>query len=112
MSVTLVAGDANIGERARRVRHTIATRLIRDVCYIAATTFMTCTTYEPFRHCTCKISYYVIISFEIVVEYVDTFGSVDLNFEHYIVTTKTLINFCVIGPKLFLKRLSSGIPYR
>ena len=112
MFVTLVAGDANIGERARRVRDTIAKRLIKDVCYIAATTFMTCTTYEPFRHCTCKISYHVIIRFDIVVEYVDTFGSVDLTFEHYIVTPKSLINFYVIGPKVFLKRLSSGIPYR
>jgi len=68
MSVTFVAGDANVGERARRARHTIATNLVTDMCYIKPTTFMTCLTYVSFSHCTNELCYHVIMSFDIVVE--------------------------------------------
>jgi len=67
MSVTSVAGDAIVGEPARRPRHTVAASLITDVCYITPTTFMACITYILFSNCTCKVSYHVIVSFDIVV---------------------------------------------
>jgi len=35
MSVTFFALDANVGERALRARHTIATSLVTDVLYHA-----------------------------------------------------------------------------
>ena len=68
MSVTLVAGDANVGECARRDRHTIAASLVTDMCYITPTAFMTCITYLLFSHWACKVSYHVTVSFDIVVE--------------------------------------------
>jgi len=55
MSVTFVAGDANVREHTRRARHTVAASLVTDVCYITPTTFMTCITYVLFRHCTSKV---------------------------------------------------------
>ena len=67
MSVTIVAVDASVGEHARRARLTIATSLVTDMCYVTQT-FMACFTYISFSHCSCKISYYVIMSFDIVVE--------------------------------------------
>ena len=68
MSVTFVAGDANVGERARRARHTVATYLVTDVCYITPTTFMACITYVLYSHCTSEVSYHVIMSFDIAEE--------------------------------------------
>ena len=35
MSVTSVAGDAGVGERARRARHTVASSLRTDLLYLA-----------------------------------------------------------------------------
>jgi len=40
--VIFVAGETNVGERARGVGNAIATHLVTDVCYITLTTFMTC----------------------------------------------------------------------
>jgi len=68
MSVTFVAVGANVGERARRASHTVATCLVTYMCYITPTTFMACSTYVSFSHCTCKVSYHVIMSFDLVVE--------------------------------------------
>jgi len=68
VSVASVAPDANDGECARRACHTVATRLVTDMFYITPTTFITCIKYEPFRHCISKVSYHVIISFDIVLE--------------------------------------------
>jgi len=68
MSVASVAGDANVVVCARRACHTVGTRLVTDMCYIAPTTFMTCIIYVHFSHCACKVSYHMIMSFHIVVE--------------------------------------------
>jgi len=68
VSVTFVAGDANVGELARRAPHTVATTLVTDVCYITPTAFMTCIKYVLFRHSPCKVRYHVIMSFDIIVE--------------------------------------------
>ena len=40
MPVTFVAGDTNVGERARSDRHRVAAILVTGVCYTASTTFM------------------------------------------------------------------------
>jgi len=50
------------------------------------------------------------MSFDVVVDWCDSFGSVDLTFEHYIVTTETLINNYLIFPKMFLETVKSGNP--
>ena len=39
MSVTFVAGESNVEERARRAGNAIAARLVTDVCYITPITF-------------------------------------------------------------------------
>jgi len=44
MSVTIVAVDASVGERALRARLTIATSLATDMCYVTPTNFMACFT--------------------------------------------------------------------
>ena len=38
MTVTFIARETNVGERAQRAGHTIATRLVTDVCYFTITT--------------------------------------------------------------------------
>jgi len=45
----------------------------------------------------------MIMSFDIVVEKVDMFGSVNLIFELYGIKDKTLIHNHLIVPKMFLK---------
>ena len=40
MPVTHVAGETNVGERARRAGYAVATCLVTDVCYITATAFV------------------------------------------------------------------------
>jgi len=71
---------------------------------------MACTTYVHFRHCTSEVSYLVIMSFDIVVDYVKTFGRVDLTCEHYVFTTKTLIHNYLIVPKMFFETVKFGDP--
>jgi len=51
---------------------------------------MTCITYVSFSHCTCNVSYHVIMSFDTVVEEGKMLGRVDLPFENYVVPPKTL----------------------
>jgi len=68
MPVSFVAGETSAGEHARKARHTVVTRLVTDMCYIAPNTFVACITYVSYIHCTCKVSYYVITSFDFVVE--------------------------------------------
>jgi len=43
------------------------------------------------------------MSFDIVLLYVDTFGSVDLTFEHYVVRVQTMIDRYLLIPKMFLE---------
>ena len=50
MSFTFVARETNFSERERRFRHTVATRLVKDVCYITPKTFMRRIKYVRFRH--------------------------------------------------------------
>jgi len=52
----------------------------------------------------------MIMSFDIIIELVKMLGRVDLTFEHYIVTTKTLINKYLIVPKMFLETDEFGDP--
>jgi len=66
ISVTFVAGETNVGERARKARHAIV-HVWSQTCYITPTTFMACVTYILFRHCTSKVNYHMM-SFDIVVE--------------------------------------------
>jgi len=71
---------------------------------------MACFTYVPFSHCTCKIGYHVIVSFDIVVEEVKMFGRVDLPFVHYIITPETLIHNYLIVTKMILETVKFGDP--
>ena len=52
MSVTFVAGDAKVVERARRAVHEVAECLVTDVCYFTPTTFVARPTDVPFYQST------------------------------------------------------------
>ena len=110
MSFTFFTGVANLGKCAWWASHTIATILVTDMCHITPTTFMACFTYVPCSHCTCKVSYHMIISFDIVVEWVKMFGRVDLPFVHYVVTPESFIHNYLIVAKMFLTSLKFGDP--
>ena len=92
MYVTFVAGETSVGERARRTGHAIAASLVTDVCYINPTTFVARLTDVSSCHSSRYVRDYVIMSIDIIIEYVKTFRRVNLTFEHYIVTTETSIN--------------------
>ena len=108
MSVTFVAGETNFGEHTWRARHTIAARLVTD-CFITLTTFMTSIKDVSPCHSTRYVCDHKIMSFDIAVEYVETFGRVDVTFEYYIITTKTLINYLVVS-KMFLENFKFWDP--
>ena len=92
MPVTFGAGVANMRERARRSDHAVATRLVAGVRDITYTRFIARFTHVPSSHDTCQICYYVIMSFDIVMEQINSFRSVDLPFKQYVFTVQTVID--------------------
>ena len=103
MPIAFVAGDSNVGDRARRAGHAVATLLVADVRDVTSTCFV-----PPFprvlsSHGTCKICDRVIMYFDIMVQYIKSFSAVYLPFKHDVVTVQTVIDNYLILPKVFLK---------
>ena len=71
---------------------------------------MTFIIYVLFSHCTSEVSYYVIMSFDIVVEKVKMCGRVDLPFVHYVATPESLLHNYLVVAKMFLKTVNFGEP--
>jgi len=71
--MAVVAGDSNLCEYARRTDHAIATRLVADVRFVAFTRIAASFTHVIFRHGTGKFRYDVIMLFDLVVLYIETF---------------------------------------
>ena len=103
-----VAGDSNLSECARRTDHAIATRLVADVRVVAFTRLAAIFTHVLFRHGTGKIRYDVIILFDLVVKYIESFRGVYLSFEHYIFTPQTAVEEYPTLPKVFLESHQFG----
>jgi len=74
MPVTFGAGLANMGERARRTGHAVATRLVAGVSDVTCTLFVAPFQHELSSHGTCKICDYVIMTFDIVIQYIKSFS--------------------------------------
>ena len=80
---------------------------MRDVaCTRLAATF----THVLFHHGTGKFRYDVIILFDLVLKYIESFRSVYLSFEHYIFTAQTAVDDYLILPKVFLETDQFGNP--
>lgn len=71
--MAVVAGDSNLRECARRTDHAIATRLVADVRDVAFTRLAASFTHVLFRHGTGKFRCDVIMSFDLVVKYIESF---------------------------------------
>ena len=72
--MVVVAGDWNLRECARWTDHAIATLLVADVGVVAFTSLAASFTSVLFRHGTVKIRYDVIMSFDLLVKYIESFG--------------------------------------
>ena len=103
MPVTFGTGVVNVGERPLGAGHAVATHLIAGVHDVTSTRFVARFTHIPSSHGTCKISDYVIMSFDIVIEQINSFHRVDLLFEHYVFTAQTVIDNYLVLPKIFLE---------
>ena len=67
MPIAVVAGDSNVGERARRAGHAIAKRLITDVRDFTCKRFVARFTIVLLSHCRNTFSDHVIVSFDVNV---------------------------------------------
>jgi len=101
--ISVIAGDSNLRECAWKTDHAIATRLVADVRDEAFTRLTASFTHVLFRHGTGKFRYDVIISFDLVVKYIESFRGVYRSFEHYVFTAKTAVDDYLILPKVFLE---------
>ena len=101
--MTVVAWDSILRECARRTDHAIATRLVADVRDVAFTRLAASFTHVIFDHGTGKFRYDVIMSFDLVVKYIESFRGVYPSFEHYIFTALTALDDDLILPKVFLE---------
>jgi hypothetical protein len=103
MSITFGAGDSAVGEGARGARHTIAIRLVTHVRNVSTTPFVTCFTHVPSSHGSLQFYDHMIVSFDIIVEDMNSLRGVDLPFKHYVFIRQALIDSYLILPKLFLE---------
>ena len=71
--MAVVAGDSNLRECARRNDHAIATRLVADVRDITFTRLAASFKHVLFRHGTGKFRYDVIMLFDLVIKYIESF---------------------------------------
>jgi len=108
--MAVVAGDSNLRECARQTDHAFATRLVADVRNVAFTRLATSFTHVLFRHGTGKFRYDVIMSFDLVVKYIECFRGVYLSFEHYSFTAQTAVHDYFVLPKIFLESDLFGDP--
>ena len=63
-----------------------------------------------FRHGISKVRYDVIMSFDLVVKYIESFRGVYPSFEHYVFTGQTAVDNYLILPKCSRNLTNSGIP--
>jgi len=110
MSITVVAGDSNVGERARRAGHEVATRLVADVRDVSCTCFVAPFTHVLSIHGTGKVNDHVIMSFDIIVLYIKSFSGVYLHFKHDFITVQTVVENYLILSKVFLETNDFGEP--
>ena len=92
ISVTNGAGDSDVGEGARWPSHTVATRLVADVCDITCTRLVTRFTHKLFRHRARHIHDHVIVPFDIIIGRINSLRVVDLPFEQYVFTGQAFID--------------------
>ena len=71
--MAVVAGDSNLRECARRTDHAIASRLVADVRDVAFTRLAASFTHVLFRHGTGKVRYDVIMLFDLIIKYIESF---------------------------------------
>ena len=62
VSITIAAGDSDVGERQRRDNHGIVTRLVTNVCDVTCTYFVA----RTFRYCTINVGNHLMSSDVIV----------------------------------------------
>jgi len=108
--MAVVAGNSNLRECARLTEHVIATRLVADVRDVAFTSLAASFTHVLFHDGTGKVRYYVIMSFDRDVKYIESFRGVYLSFEHYVFTAHTAVDDYLILPKVFLESDQFGDP--
>ena len=82
LSVTLGARNSDVWDGARRALHIDATRLVALECNVTCARFVASFTHI-FHHRACHISNHMIVSFEIIVQWVDSFNGVAQPFEKY-----------------------------
>ena len=70
----VVAGDTNIRECARRTDHAIPSRLVADERDVAFARLAASFTHVLLRHGIGKFSYDVILSFDLIVNYIEFLG--------------------------------------
>jgi len=103
MPMAVVVGDSKLRECARRTNHAIATRLVADVRVVPFTRLTASFTHVLFRHGTGKFCYDMIMSFDFVVKYIESFRGVYLSFKHYVFTAQTTVDDYLLLPKVFLE---------
>jgi len=74
ISITFGAGDSDCREGARGARHTGTTGLGTAVCGINYARFVKCFTYVPLHHGIRQLCDHMIMSFDIIMQYVNAFG--------------------------------------
>jgi len=98
-----MAGDSKLRECARRTDHAIATRLVADDGDVARTRLVAPFTHVLFGQGTGKFSDHVIMSFDIIIQHIESFSGFYLSFEHYVFTAQTAVDYYVILPNVFLE---------
>ena len=110
MPVIFGAGVANMRERARRFAHAVATLLIAGMRDVTCTRSVARFTQVPSAHGSSKICDYVIVSFDIVIEQINSLERVDLPFKHYVFTSQAVVDNYLVLSKVFLKSDQFGNP--
>jgi len=108
--MAVVAGDSNLRESARRNDHAMAARQVAEVRDVAFTLVAASIHTYFFRHGTGKFRYDVIMSFDLMVKYIESYRGVYLSFEHYVFTAQTAVDDYLILPKMFLESDQFGNP--
>ena len=108
MPVTLGVWVANMGERALKAGHAVASRLIAGVRDVACTRFVAPFTNVPSGQGGSKICEYVIVYFNIVINQIHSFDRVDLLFKYDVFTSQTVIGNYLLQTKIFLESDNFG----
>ena len=103
VSIAFRTRDCNTRECARATGHAVAKHLVAGFLDVTCTCLLAHFTHELSSHVTCKTCDHVIMSFDIVIQYIKSFSGVHLPFKNDVFAAQTAVDNYLILPKVYLE---------